>query len=114
MLQNMTMGIDPPGINPPAVLPGGVFVYILASSEGALYVGVAKDVTRRIRLHQTGRGAKFTHDHRSAKLFYVEGPLDLNTAVQRERQLKRWSRAKKLALIRCDRGLLRQLSKSHD
>ena len=78
------------------------------------YVGSAKDVVRRIRLHRSGRGAKFTHDHGVAKLVYVEGPLDLKMAVQREFQLKRWSRAKKEALVRGDQIALRQLAQSHD
>jgi putative endonuclease len=77
----------------------GVFVYILACRDGVLYVGSAKDVGRRIKLHRAGRGAKFTHDHPDANLVYVEGPFDRETAICRERQLKRWSRAKKLALI---------------
>jgi putative endonuclease len=108
------MDDDPPAINPPARSPGGVFVYILTCPDGSFYVGSAKDVSRRIRLHQSGRGAKFTHDHLRAKLVYVEGPFDLTEAVRREFQIKGWSRAKKLALIRgkCDR--LKQLSRSHD
>src|SRR5258708_3492989 len=61
---------DLPTINPPAVHAGGVFVYIVAGEDGTLYVGSAKDVSRRIRLHRTGRGAKFTHDHGGARLVY--------------------------------------------
>jgi putative endonuclease len=94
--------------------PGGVFVYILACPDGALYVGSAKDVSRRTRLHQAGRGAKFTHDHAVGKIVYVEGPFDLTEAVRREFQLKRWSHAKKRAFIRGDRSLLKILSQSRD
>ena len=86
-----------PAINPPAVRPGGVYVYLLQSVDGSLYVGSAKDVSRRTNLHRTGRGAKFTHDHPAATLVYVEGPFDLKIAIQRELQIKRWSRAKKEA-----------------
>jgi predicted GIY-YIG superfamily endonuclease len=45
---------------------------------------------------------------------YVEGPFDLTEAVRREFQLKRWSRAKKLALIRGDAHTLHALSRSGD
>jgi len=76
------------------------------------YVGSAKDVSRRIHLHRSGRGAKFTQDHGVSKLAYVEGPFELKLAVQREFQLKRWSRAKKEALVRGDRVALRHLAQS--
>jgi predicted GIY-YIG superfamily endonuclease len=91
-----------------------VYVYLLQSVDGSLYVGSAKDVSRRTNLHRTGRGAKFTHDHPAATLVYVEGPFDLKIAIQRELQIKRWSRAKKEALIREDRELLKTLSRSRD
>lgn len=113
MLQTIKMDNNLPAINPPVVLPGGVYVYLLQSIDGSLYVGSAKGVSRRTNLHRTGRGAKFTHDHPAAMLVYVEGPFDLKNAAQRERQIKRWSRAKKLALIRGDHDRLKQLSRSH-
>jgi putative endonuclease len=91
-----------------------VFVCILSCPDGSFYVGSAKDVNRRISLHQAGRGAKFTHDHLAVKLVYVEGPFDLTEAVRREFQLKRWSHAKKLALIRGDSAKLKTLSRSRD
>jgi putative endonuclease len=103
-----------PTIAPPAFLGEGVFIYILADPHEALYVGSAKDVSRRINLHRIGRGAKFTHDHPVLKLVYVEGPFDLTEAVRREFQIKRWSRAKKLALIRGDQPRLKALSRSRD
>jgi predicted GIY-YIG superfamily endonuclease len=105
---------DLPHIDPPTVNPGGVFVYIVEGADGTLYVGNAKDVSRRIGLHKSGRGAKFTQDHGVAGLVYVGGPFDLKKAVQRELQIKRWSRAKKLALIAGDRRRLRELSRSRD
>ena len=76
------------------------------------YVGRAKDVGRRIRQPVSGRGAKFTRDHALPRLVYFEGPMSQAEAVQREAQLKRWSRAKKEALIRRDTGLLKSLTQS--
>ena len=101
-----------PTREPPAPVSGNAFVYILACSDGAVYVGSAGDVARRLTEHGGPKGAKFTHDHPGARLVYVEGPLSIALALQRERQLKRWSRAKKLALIRNQTGLLKKLSHS--
>jgi putative endonuclease len=89
-----------PTREPPAPVSGNSFVYILACLDGAVYVGSAGDLAKRLAEHGGSRGAKFTRDHPGPRLVYVEGPLALTLAVQRERQLKRWSRAKKLALIR--------------
>jgi putative endonuclease len=105
---------DLPGSRPPAARSGGTFVYIFACPDGALYVGSAKDVSRRASLHQAGRGAKFTHDHPEGKLVYVEGPFDLAEAIRRERQLKGWSRAKKIALIAGNVTALRAFSRPRE
>src|SRR5271165_6380647 len=101
-----------PTLEPPAPLRGNAFVYILACSESALYVGSAGDVAKRLAEHGGPRGARFTRDHPGGRLIYVEGPLSITMALQRERQLKRWSRAKKLALILNQTGLLKKLSHS--
>jgi putative endonuclease len=93
---------------------GQAFVYLLETEDGAFYIGQSHDVRERLRKHQLGLGSKHTHDHGGAKLIYVEGPFAPGTAIQRERQLKRWSRAKKEALIRGDRNLLETLSRSRD
>jgi putative endonuclease len=103
-----------PTREPPAPVSGNAFVYILACSDGALYVGSAGDVAKRLSEHGGPHGAKFTRDHSGARLIYAEGPLSITLAIQRERQLKHWSRAKKLALIRNQTVLLQQLSKSRE
>ena len=79
---------------------GNAFIYVLGCLDGALYVGSAGDVAKRLTEHGGPMGSKFTRDHSGARLLYIEGPLSPALALQRERQLKRWSRAKKLALIR--------------
>jgi putative endonuclease len=58
------------------------------------------ELTKRLAEHGGPKGANFTRDHRGGRLIYVEGPLSTVSAVRRERQLNRWSRAKKLALVR--------------
>jgi putative endonuclease len=101
-----------PTLEPPTPVNGKAFVYIIACSDGSIYVGRASDVTKRLAEHGGPKGAKFTRDHQGGRLIHVEGPLSTALAAQRERQLKRWSRAKKLALIRDQVELLKKLSHS--
>ena len=101
-----------PTRGPPAPVSGSAFVYILACSDGAIYVGSAGDVPKRLAEHGGTKGAKFTRDHPDCRLIYVEGPLSIALALERERQLKRWTRAKKLALILNKTLLLKKLSRS--
>jgi len=89
-------------------------VYIILADRRSLYVGSARNVRRRLEMHRAGRGAKFTRDNGAVGLVYVEGPFALGDAIRREFQLKRWSRAKKLALIQGQRSLLHSLSQSRD
>ena len=62
-------------------------------------------------LSRAAERRQFTRDHPGGRLIYVEGPLSITLALQRDRQLKR-CRAKKLALIRNQTGLLKKLSHS--
>ena len=78
---------------------GSIYVYILRCANNSLYVGVTDDVEARLELHNQGRGARHTALNRPVSLVYREGPLNLNEGIAREAQLKRWSRAKKEALI---------------
>jgi len=66
-----------PTREPPAPVSGNAFVYILACSDGAFYVGSAGDVAKRLAEHGGPKGAKFTHDHPGGRRIYVEGPLSL-------------------------------------
>ncbi len=103
-----------PTLDPPPPVSRHAFVYMLACPDGALYVGSARDLDARLRNHGGPKGAKFTRDHPGARLVYFDGPFLIEMALQRERQLKRWSRAKKLALIQNQAVLLRQLSQSRE
>ena len=81
-------------------------VYILRCADNSLYVGSAQDPDARLKAHNDGRGAAYTSKHRPVHLVYSEAE-----AVKRERQLKRWSREKKEALVAGDLVRLHQLSK---
>lgn len=73
-------------------------VYILRLQNGRLYVGSTHDLPRRLAEHRSGSGGKTTADAPPIELIYSEGLPDRPSALQRERQLKGWSCAKKLAL----------------
>jgi putative endonuclease len=93
---------------------GHAFVYILICSDGALYIGSASDLGLRLRQHAGSEEAEFTRDHPGGRLVYFEGPFTVEGALQRERQLKRWSQAKKLALIQNQTVVLKRLSQSRE
>ena len=77
-------------------------VYILRCSDWSLYVGQTNNITRRLREHNAGRGAAYTFKRRPVTLAHVETYETKLVALRRERQLKRWTRRKKEALIRGD------------
>ncbi len=74
------------------------FVYILASRSRTLYVGVTGDLPRRLEEHRRG-DVQFTRRYRIHRLVFAEEAPDAYAALSREKQIKRWSRAKKIALI---------------
>jgi len=88
---------------------GSFFVYILRCADGTLYTGSAKDPQARAKAHNDGRGARYTSGRRPVSLVYAEKCDSQGSAVQREHQLKRWTRRKKEALIVGDLGLLKRL-----
>jgi putative endonuclease len=83
-----------------------VDVYILRCADGALYIGVSEDLASRIARHNQGRGCRFTSVRRPVTLVYSESLPARKEAMARERQIKRWTRAKKEALIAGDIDLL--------
>ena len=87
-------------------------VYILRCSDGRYYVGTTQDLEGREAAHNEGRGAQYTSIRRPVRLVYFESFTNLDSAIQRERQIKRWTRAKKDALVTGDLDRLRRLSKS--
>jgi putative endonuclease len=74
-------------------------IYILASASGVLYVGVTNSLMRRVWQHKQKLIPGFTSEYNVTKLVYCEVFEDVRAAIQREKQIKRWSRAKKVSLI---------------
>jgi putative endonuclease len=64
-----------------------------------LYVGMTNDLARRISVHRAGEIPGFTSGYRCTKPIYYEHCTDVRDAIAREKQLKKWSRGKKVALI---------------
>jgi putative endonuclease len=86
--------------------------YILKCSDGSYYVGSAANLKDRVDRHNQGRGPSYTSKRRPVQLIYHERFNSLDDAVKRENQVKKWSRAKKEALIRGEKEKLKKLSKS--
>ena len=86
-------------------------VYILRCSDGSYYIGHTEDVAARIKCHQDGRGAVWTAARRPVSLVYEEHVSSETAAVARERQIKKWSRPKKEALISGEWTALKALSR---
>jgi putative endonuclease len=75
-------------------------VYILASRpNGTLYVGVTSDLTRRIWEHRTGAVSSFTRDYAVYMLVFAEFHETIESAILREKRIKKWGRGWKLELI---------------
>jgi predicted GIY-YIG superfamily endonuclease len=76
-----------------------VFVYIPRCADGSYYIGHTADLATRERTHNEGHGAPFTPARRPVVAVYAEQWPSEAAAIHRERPLKRWSAAKKKALI---------------
>ena len=74
-------------------------VYMLASASRVLYTGITNDLQRRVNEHQTRRVPGFTQKYHVTQLMYCEAFRDVRDAIAREKQIKAWTRAKRIALI---------------
>ncbi len=76
------------------------FVYFMASSTDVLYLGMTNNLERRIFEHKHRLHDGFTKRYWCTKLVYFEHSSYVHDTIAREKEIKRWRRAKKLALIR--------------
>jgi putative endonuclease len=74
-------------------------VYIMTGKTGVLYTGVTNDLVRRVSEHKLKLFAGFTRKYNLTRLVYYEPFADINNAIAREKQIKGWTRAKRVALI---------------
>lgn len=76
------------------------FVYVLASDTRELYIGVTRDLERRLAEHRSGYDPdSYSSRHSTTRLVYFETTTDVSAAIRREKRLKRLSRQRKLRLI---------------
>jgi predicted GIY-YIG superfamily endonuclease len=85
------------------------FVYMVRCADGTLYTGYSRDPDARVKVHNSGKGAKYTRSRLPVSLVYSEHCESLSAALTRECQLKPWSRAKKEALIAGNRQTLKRM-----
>ena len=77
----------------------GGWVYIMSSHSRSLYIGVTSDLHGRVWEQKNGVYEGFSNKYKTHHLVYQEFFADIETAIAREKQLKGWARAKKIALI---------------
>ncbi len=89
-----------------------IHLYLLRCADGSYYVGLTRrPVAERFSEHVSGLVPGYTSHRRPVHLVYAESFQRLTDAIAAERQIKKWSRAKKEALIRGDFAALKALAK---
>ena len=80
--------------------PAAWTVYAVRCRDGSIYTGIATDLDRRIRTHNSGKGGAYTRSRKPVRLIFQEAHPSRSSALQREAQIKRWSRTRKIAWFR--------------
>ena len=75
------------------------FIYIARCADGTLYTGYSLDPTHRVKVHNKGRGARYTSGRRPVELIYIEAFDSATDALRREWELKRLPKRDKEALV---------------
>ncbi len=74
-------------------------LYILLCGDGTLYTGIARDADKRLEMHRSGKGARYTRGRGPLRMVYREQCPDHTFALRRELEIKRLTRLQKEALI---------------
>ena len=90
------------------------YIYILKCSDASYYVGHTDNLELRIGKHQAGEIEGYTHSRRPVGLVFSETFVSRIDALERERQVKGWTRQKREALIRGDWNTIHNLSRGKD
>jgi predicted GIY-YIG superfamily endonuclease len=75
------------------------YVYILRCKDGTLYTGSTDEVQRRLAVHNSGKGAKYTRGRLPVEVVYTEACESYSTALKREYAIKQLTRQEKLNMI---------------
>ncbi|NRB58774.1 MAG: GIY-YIG nuclease family protein [Winogradskyella sp.] len=90
------------------------YVYILKCSDNSYYTGVTSNLNDRFIQHKSGKNPdSYTFNRRAVKLVYYAEFTDINLAIETEKQIKKWSRVKKEALINGNFDALPNLAKKN-
>ena len=76
------------------------YVYIMTNRRGTLYTGMTNGLLRRVYEHKKEMVEGFTKKYHIDRLIYYEETDDVTAAIEREKQIKGWTRKKKIDLIR--------------
>ncbi len=76
------------------------YVYVMTNASRTLYTGMTNDLKRRVSEHQQKSVEGFTRKYNITRLVYYEHLFDVRDAIRREKEIKGWLRAKKIALIK--------------
>ncbi len=88
------------------------FIYILKCSDGTYYTGVTSNLEKRVLQHKIGHYKNsYTSNRQPVELVFHTSFFDINEAIRKEKQIKKWSKRKKEALIRGEYQLLPNLAK---
>jgi putative endonuclease len=74
-------------------------LYIAECMDGTYYTGIAKDVEKRLEVHNSGKGSKYTASHGPVKLIFQEPQGDYSAALRREYQVKTLSKERKIRFV---------------
>ena len=77
--------------------PAAWTVYAVRCRDGSIYTGIATDLDRRIRTHNSGKGGAYTRSRKPVRLIFKETHPSRSSALKREARIKRWNRARKIA-----------------
>jgi putative endonuclease len=88
------------------------WVYIMASLTGTLYIGMTNDIQRRAWEHKNGAIEGFSKKYGCSRLVLLEQFSDVRNAIAREKELKGWTRKKKIALIEAENPRWQDLAAS--
>ena len=76
------------------------FVYIIKCKDGSLYTGSTNDLEKRFEKHKAGKASKYTRSHIAVRIVFFEKYGNKIVALRREREIKSWTRKKKIELLK--------------
>jgi putative endonuclease len=91
-------------------MPKLYYVYILASQNRVLYIGMTSNIEHRVFQHKTHAFKGFTSKYNVTTLVYLERHGDVMTAIRRENEMKAWRRKEKISLIESTNAKWKDLS----